>query len=50
MKVKTKCTGCKTILISNTTNIKKARAIKKRYKQNKYTCWKCQINKRCEEF
>lgn len=41
MKVKVKCRKCGKKLYGKAISLKNAKAIKKLYKENGFTCWKC---------
>ena len=41
MKVKTKCEKCNRIFKGKATDLKNAKALKKLYKENGFTCCKC---------
>lgn len=41
MKVKVKCEKCHKTFKGKATDLKNAKALKKLYKENGFTCWKC---------
>lgn len=41
MKVNVKCEECNKTFKATATDLKSAKALKKLYKANKFTCWKC---------
>ena len=41
MKVKVKCEKCNKTFKGAAASLKSAKALKRLYKENKFTCWKC---------
>lgn len=43
MKVKAKCKRCGKVFYGKAVNLKNAKALKKLYKENGFTCCKCSV-------